>query len=415
MTEIQDILLEYQQHYLSQWVQFVLLDQEGKILDSNHSFADLSHLYGQSIYLFNPFLESIQSVIEALDDHQSELFFPRMEIPFWDKEGVFDYTIKRIRCNDQVFYIWTIEDNTAHNQYLSLVQQERNDTYIQNELLQLKTQNQILKEEVEKQTADIQAQKALIEKQKEDILDSIRYAQRIQNAILPTQKKLTQVNFETMIFYRPKDIVSGDFYWATRIDNKAIVAVADCTGHGVPGAFMSIVGQNMLQTAINAQKIFSPKQMLESLDTQMLQLFENDDRVHDGMDIAILAIDNQENTITFAGAKRPLYLIKGGSFQEIKGAPYAIGGHHILHGKSFEEFTLQVQPNDVFYLCSDGYADQFGGAEDKKFMLKNFKNLLLKIHHLPFDLQHDILLDNLLAWQGENKQTDDILIVGLRF
>jgi serine phosphatase RsbU (regulator of sigma subunit) len=218
-----------------------------------------------------------------------------------------------------------------------------------------------------------------------------------------------------MIFYRPKDIVSGDFYWATRIDNKAIVAVADCTGHGVPGAFMSIVGQNMLQTAINAQKIFSPKQMLESLDTQMLQLFENDDRVHDGMDIAILAIDNQENTITFAGAKRPLYLIKGGSFQEIKGAPYAIGGHHILHGKSFEEFTLQVQPNDVFYLCSDGYADQFGGAEDKKFMLKNFKNLLLKIHHLPFDLQHDILLDNLLAWQGENKQTDDILIVGLRF
>jgi serine phosphatase RsbU (regulator of sigma subunit) len=415
MTEIQDILLEHQQHYLSQWLQFVLLDQEGKILDSNHSFADLRHLYGQSIYQFNPFLESIQSVIEALDEHQSELFFPRMEIPFWGKDGVFDYTIKRIQRNNQIFYLWIIEDNTAHNQYLSLVQQERNDTYIQNELLQLKTQNQILKEEVEKQTADIQAQKQLIEKQKEDILDSIRYAQRIQNAILPTQKTLTQVNFETMIFYRPKDIVSGDFYWATQVGNKAIVVVSDCTGHGVPGAFMSIVGQNMLQTAINSQKITSPKQMLESLDKQMLQLFENDNRVHDGMDIAILAIDNQENSITFAGAKRPLYFIREGSFQEIKGAPYAIGGHHVVYGKNFVEFTLQIQPNDIFYLCSDGYADQFGGTEDKKFMLKNFKNLLLKIHHLPFALQQDILLDNLLSWQGENKQTDDILIVGLRF
>ncbi|SFF53874.1 SpoIIE family protein phosphatase [Thermoflexibacter ruber] len=415
MTEIQDILLEHQQHYLSQWLQFVLLDQEGKILDSNHSFADLKHLYGQSIYQFNPFLESIQSVIEALDEHQSELFFPRMEIPFWGKDGVFDYTIKRIQRNNQIFYLWIVEDNTAHNQYLSLVQQERNDTYIQNELLQLKTQNQLLKEEVEKQTADIQAQKQLIEKQKEDILDSIRYAQRIQNAILPTQKKLAQVSFETMIFYRPKDIVSGDFYWASQVGNKAIVAVADCTGHGVPGAFMSIVGQNMLQTAINAQKITSPKQMLESLDKQMLQLFENDDRVHDGMDIAILTIDNQENSITFAGAKRPLYFIREGSFQEIKGAPYAIGGHHVVHGKNFVEFTLQIQPNDIFYICSDGYADQFGGTEDKKFMLKNFKNLLLKIHHLPFALQQDILLDNLLSWQGENKQTDDILIVGLRF
>lgn len=415
MNEIQDILLEHQQHYLSQWLQFVLLDQEGKILDSNHSFADLRHLYGQSIYQFNPFLESIQSVIEALDEHQSELFFPRMEIPFWGKDGVFDYTIKRIQRNNQIFYLWIIEDNTAHNQYLYLVQQERNDTYIQNELLQLKTQNQILKEEVEKQTADIQAQKQLIEKQKEDILDSIRYAQRIQNAILPTQKKLTQVCFETMIFYRPKDIVSGDFYWATQVGNKAIVVVADCTGHGVPGAFMSIVGQNMLQTAIHAQKITSPKQMLESLDKQMLQLFENDERVHDGMDIAILAIDNQENSITFAGAKRPLYFIREGSFQEIKGAPYAIGGHHIIHGKNFVEFTLQIQSNDIFYLCSDGYADQFGGVEGKKFMLKNFKNLLLKIHHLPFALQQDILLDNLLGWQGENKQTDDILILGLRF
>jgi serine phosphatase RsbU (regulator of sigma subunit) len=415
MTENQNILFSHQQNYLRQWVQFVLLDEGGNILESNNSFADLSHLYGQSIYQFNPFLESLQSIIETLDDTHSELFFPRMEIPFWDKQGVFDYTIRRVLSNNQIYYLWTIEDNTAHNQYLSIVQQERNDTYIQNELLLLKTQNQILKEEVEKQTADIQAQKALIEKQKEDILDSIRYAQRIQNAILPTHKTLRNVGFGTMIFYSPKDIVSGDFYWAVHLGNKSIIIVADCTGHGVPGAFMSIVGQNMLQSAIIANHITNPKQLLESLDAQMLQIFDNDNRVHDGMDIAILTIDNEENSITFAGAKRPLYLIRENYLQEIKGAPYAIGGHHLIHGKSFVEFTLKIQANDMFYIFSDGYADQFGGQDDKKFMLKNFKNLLLKIHHLPLELQKDILNENLLSWKGEHKQTDDILIAGLKF
>lgn len=409
------VLVSYQQDFLSQWYQFVLFDQTGIILDSNNTFADLTTLYGQSVYQFNLFLEGLQPVIEALDTTQSELFFPRMEMPFGEKEGVFDYTIRRIEVGNEVFYVWVVEDNTMHNKYLSLVQQERNDTYIENELLQLKTQNQILQEEVAKQTADIHLQKELIEKQKEDILDSIRYAQRIQNAILPTDRVLKEVSFETLIFYQPKDIVSGDFYWATTIGTKSVVAVADCTGHGVPGAFMSIVGQNMLRTAVVEMQISNPKQILETLDRQMLQLFENDDRVHDGMDISVLVVDNQEQTISFAGAKRPLYLVRDNSFQEIKGAPYAIGGHHIVHGKAFVDFTLKINPNDIFYIFSDGYADQFGGENDRKFMIKTFKSLLLKIHHLPFDLQKSIFLDNLTTWRGAHKQTDDILVVGLKF
>jgi serine phosphatase RsbU (regulator of sigma subunit) len=415
MSKHEAVLSGYQQTYLSRWVQFVLFDEQGRILDSNNAFADLTVYYETSIYQFNLFLESIQPVIEALDEQNSELFFPRMEIPFWEKEGVFDYTIKRIIQNDEIYYIWIIEDNTSHNQYLSLVQQERNDTYIENELLQLKTQNQILQEEVAKQTADIQAQKALIEHQKEDLLDSIRYAQRIQHAILPTDKTLPDTIFETLIFYQPKDIVSGDFYWATQVGNKSIIAVADCTGHGVPGAFMSIVGQNMLKTIIAEQKIDRPKLLLERLDKQMLQLFENDNRVHDGMDIAIVVIDNEQYTITFGGAKRPLYFVRDDTFQEIKGAPYAIGGHHLTDGKNFVEFILKIKPNDIFYLFSDGYADQFGGIEDRKFMVKNFKQLLTKIYPQSLILQKEVLKETHYNWRGNHKQTDDILIVGLKF
>ncbi len=415
-----DILLSYQQSYISQWVQFVLFDQNGEILVSNNAFANLSSYYGTSIYALNFFLESIQSVIEALDDSQNEIFFPRMEIPFEEKTGVFDYTIRRITKDDEVYYIWIVEDNTTHNRYLSLVQQERNDTYIENELLQLKTQNQILQEEVEKQTADIQAQKMLIEKQKEDILDSIRYAQRIQQAILPTDNVLEDVSFQTLIFYKPKDIVSGDFYWARKVGHKSIIAVADCTGHGVPGAFMSLVGQSMLETILieqSSESIHSlqPQKVLESLDKQMLHIFQNDNRVHDGMDIAVVVVDDEQNTITYAGAKRPIYFIQDGIFQEIKGAPFAIGGHHLVSGKNFTAFTLKIQPKDIYYIFSDGYADQFGGADDKKFMIKNFKNLLLKIHHLPVAMQKEILDDSFHTWRGDSKQTDDILVVGLQF
>ncbi|TAH19293.1 MAG: hypothetical protein EAZ08_08980 [Cytophagales bacterium] len=415
MSKIHEVLIAYQQEYLSQWCQFILFDQKGDILVSSNSFSDLHSYYGTSIYQLNFFLESLQSVIETLDATQDELFFPRMEIPFGEKTGVFDYTIKRIEDQNEIYYVWIVEDNTAHNRYLSLVQQERNDTYIENELLQLKTQNQILQEEVEKQTADIQEQKRLIEKQKDDILDSIRYAQRIQQAILPTDKVLESAIFQTFIFYMPKDIVSGDFYWARQVGGKSVIAVADCTGHGVPGAFMSLVGQNMLETILIEQKIFYPKNILESLDRQMLQLFQNDNRVHDGMDITVVVIDEEQKTITYAGAKRPLYFVRDANFQEIKGAPFAIGGHHLVQGKNFTEFELKIQPNDVFYLFSDGYADQFGGDSDKKFMIRNFKNLLLKIHHLPVTMQQEILKENLLAWRGSRKQTDDILVVGLQF
>jgi serine phosphatase RsbU (regulator of sigma subunit) len=409
------VLVAYQQDFLSQWYQFVLFDQAGIILDSNNTFADIRDFYGKSVYMLNVFLESLQPVIESLEDSQNELFFPRMEISLGEREGVFDYTIKRIKAIGEVFFIWVVEDNTLHNKYLSLVQQERNDTYIQNELLQLKTQNQILQEEVEKQTADIQTQKSLIEKQKEDILDSIRYARRIQNAILPTTRLLSNVSFETLIFSQPKDIVSGDFYWAVQIDRVSILCIADCTGHGVPGAFMSIVGQNMLRTAVMEMKMDTPKKILEALDRQMLQLFENDDRVHDGMDIAVLVVDNQAQTISFGGAKRPLYFVRDGVFQEIKGAPYAIGGHHITHGKSFTDFALQIHPQDIFYLFSDGYADQFGGESNRKFMTKNFKNLLLQICHFPIEVQKNILSETLLSWKGKREQTDDILIMGLKF
>jgi serine phosphatase RsbU (regulator of sigma subunit) len=270
--------------------------------------------------------------------------------------------------------------------------------------------------------------------------DSIRYASRIQTAILSKEREIQNFFRDSFIFYRPKDIISGDFYWFTETtpepeyvmqdgvsvlhgfkDPKAILAAVDCTGHGVPGAFMTVIGNDLLTSIISEEKITKAKTILETLDRKVKTYLRQEENTQsrDGMDMALLVIDSFNQTLEYAGAKNPIVYIRKGEMTEIKPSKYPIGGSQIQR-KIFESHTIEYQDGDIFYLFSDGFQDQFGGeviegSHERKYTSKRLKELLLKIHQLPFKEQSEALEAEFLAWQGDNRQTDDVLVMGVKF
>ncbi len=273
------------------------------------------------------------------------------------------------------------------------------------------------------------------------ISDSIRYASRIQQAILPKKEEIESNFADSFIFYRPRDIVSGDFYWYAETvpepiyamekdrdgkltsvftgftDVKAVLAVVDCTGHGVPGAFMTVIGNDLLTAIVVEDKIDKAQKILERLDknVKMYLKQEGNQQGRDGMDMALIVIDTMTNTIDFSGAKNPLYHFRNGELTEIKGAKYPIGGAQIQR-KVFETQTIPYMEGDIFYMFTDGFPDQFGGfhGEDHKYGTKRFRELVKRIHTLPMAEQHDTFAKEMDAWQSGNKQTDDMLIMGIK-
>jgi serine phosphatase RsbU (regulator of sigma subunit) len=273
-----------------------------------------------------------------------------------------------------------------------------------------------LEEKVKERTIKIEKQKEEIEEQKKHIMDSIFYARRIQNAILPSFSLIDQYLKNYFILYLPKDIVSGDFYWMHETDGQIMVAAVDCTGHGVPGAFMSIVGFNQLNYAVNVKKARSASAILNELNHGVITtLNENksDDSIKDGMDMALCVFDFESKKVEFAGANNPVILIRDDTVIKYKGDRFPIGA---FDGKSPQKFAnneIALQDGDWIYLSSDGYADQFGGPDNKKFMCKKFEQLLLEISKQPADIQKDILNRRLIEWKGDNEQVDDILVIGI--
>ncbi len=271
--------------------------------------------------------------------------------------------------------------------------------------------------EILKQSKEIQLQKDIVEIKNKDITDSINYAKRIQDAILPPDNEIKQLLPDSFILFLPKDILSGDFYWMDEIDNKVLVAVVDCTGHGVPGALMSIVGNNILSQSINEHRISKPAAILDELNkgvTNTLRQKNEESKVKDGMDIVLISIDKRTSKIEFAGANNPIYHIRNGELMEIKGNKFPIG---IFIGEELRHFTnheIEVQKGDTLYLFTDGYADQFGGPAGKKFKYNQFKANLLEIQKLPMKAQRETLLSSIRNWQGENEQVDDILVIGIK-
>jgi serine phosphatase RsbU (regulator of sigma subunit) len=256
----------------------------------------------------------------------------------------------------------------------------------------------------------------IIEDKNKDITASINYASRIQRAVLPTQDELSELSKYCFVFYQPKDIVSGDFYWMKRIENKLIIVVADCTGHGVPGALMSMLGISFLEEIVNTRLISESGQILDALRFEIqrsLHQSEDNSESRDGMDISLCVIDQSKRIIQFSGAFNNLYLIRRNELTELKADRMPIG----ISGFSVNSFTTQsvkINRGDWIYMFSDGYADQFGGLNNKKFKYSAFKELILRIHKLPAIKQKLALEKELNEWKGSNTQTDDILVFGMK-
>jgi serine phosphatase RsbU (regulator of sigma subunit) len=272
------------------------------------------------------------------------------------------------------------------------------------------------KKEIEKQHELVLKQKEKIEIQNIEIKDSIKYASRIQRAILPPGDYISDVIPESFVLNIPKDIVSGDFYWFTEKDDAIIIAVADCTGHGVPGAFMSMLGISFLNEIVNQSNILQPSEILNNLRIHVIGALHQRGEVgesRDGMDIALYSMDVKHKNLNFAGAYNPLIIVRDKQIISLKGDNMPIGISDQV-GQSFTNYEYKLAKGDVLYSFSDGYADQFGGQDDKKFNIRNLKNLLLEISELEMTRQREILETRLLEWKGKQEQVDDILILGIR-
>ncbi len=272
------------------------------------------------------------------------------------------------------------------------------------------------KEEIEAQRDEIERQRDIVVKQKQEITDSIQYASRIQRALLPPPETLDKALPDYFVLNKPRDIVSGDFYWMTEKDGKILIAAADCTGHGVPGAFMSMLGVSFLteisahQDAENADKILN---MLRDYVMSSLRQTGKDQEAKDGMDIAMCIIDFKAMKMQYAGAYNPLYLIREKELNQVKADKMPIG----IHFKGNVPFTnneIDIKKGDIFYIFSDGYVDQFGGNKGRKFMAKRFKEILLENHEKPMNQQKDILNNTIEKWKGDHEQVDDMLVIGFK-
>lgn len=330
-------------------------------------------------------------------------------------------------------------------------------------LKQAEARNQKQREEIEQQRDELVKQSDKYEKQKRmairqrdeliqqrnEILDSIVYARRIQQAVLPPEEIFSQIFTESFILYKPRDIVSGDFYWITQKENHVVIAGADCTGHGVPGAFMSILAISFLNEIITKERVLKASLILNQLRDNIKKSLRQkglEREPKDGLDIALCIINTETLEVQYAGANSPLFIVRPTdenygknqaeaifkNYKNISNAQYRINrfsnchllqvkadrmpiGIHIKEKKSFTNHELQLQKNDIIYLFSDGYIDQFGGREGRKFMKKRFKQLLVDLHRKPFEKQKDILDNTIEEWQGfEYKQLDDMLVMGVK-
>ena len=270
-------------------------------------------------------------------------------------------------------------------------------------------------EEISAQRDEIETQKQKLEISHEKIISSVNYAKRIQTAMLPTEELFNKYFAEYIILFKPKDIVSGDFYWAKKVNNILVIAAADCTGHGVPGAFVSMLGMSLLNEIIINSKNITAGQVLNDLRTSIktsLKQQNKDSASKDGLDIALCVINFDTNELQFAGAYNPLYIIRNNELIELKADRQPIAIH--IKEKDFTNHKFNLQKEDLLYMFSDGYIDQFNGKTNEKFKTKRFKKLLTDNANKSLTKQKQILEQNLIQWQGNAKQLDDIVIIGTK-
>jgi serine phosphatase RsbU (regulator of sigma subunit) len=263
---------------------------------------------------------------------------------------------------------------------------------------------------------EINRQKAELQSKNRQITDSLYYAGRLQRAVLPSVNTLEKLLKESFVSFQPKDIVSGDFYWFTETDDRLLIAAVDCTGHGVPGALLSMMGNNLLNECVLKEGLIEPAAILENLNQRTKSLLQKqgaDVIANDGMDVALCSIDKKNGLLSFAGAHRPLIMIRGGELVETKGSRISIGGYSD-YDAGFEQHEIVIEEGDTFYIFSDGYPDQFGGPDNRKFMSKRMKEFLLATSGVPLSEQYTLLKSELDNWRIGREQVDDILVIGFR-
>jgi serine phosphatase RsbU (regulator of sigma subunit) len=257
----------------------------------------------------------------------------------------------------------------------------------------------------------IEAQKSILETKNQEITDSITYAKRIQSAILPSINEIKTCLPNSFVFYKPKDIVAGDFYWLEQKQNCTLLAVADCTGHGVPGAMVSVVCNNALNRSVREFEITDPGEILNKTREIVINEFEkSEEDVKDGMDIALCTIKG--NVLQYAGAHNPLWIIRNNELIEIKADKQPIGKFD--NQTPFSTHQFKLQKNDILYIFTDGFADQFGGEKGKKFKTKSFKELLLSLNSKPINEQKELIESTFNQWKGDIEQLDDVCVIGVR-
>jgi phosphoserine phosphatase RsbU/P len=288
-------------------------------------------------------------------------------------------------------------------------------------ILLIYSRTNLTKKEIVARLSLAETNKELAIKNK-DIFDSINYAERIQHALLPSHEKIAQSLTDFFIFYKPKDVISGDFYWYSKVrttpgdalqeEDIVVIAAVDCTGHGVPGALMSIIGSTILNQTLTNAAINTPAEALNFLNRQINRTLNN---IKDGMDISLCAINLKSKRLQFAGANNPVYIIRKKELIEIKADKQSIGAD-VEHAdvKTFTNHIFQLEKGDCVYLFTDGYADQFGGNAGKKFKYKQFHEVLIEIHERPMKEQYRILENRHEEWKGTLEQVDDILVIGFR-
>ena len=269
------------------------------------------------------------------------------------------------------------------------------------------------KNEIEKQNTELEEHRRNLTEKNKNITDSINYAMRIQASIMPSEAKFKKMLQDSFIFYKPKDIVSGDFYWVEQVNELILFAAVDCTGHGVPGALVSVVGMNLLNQAVLEKGITNPAHILQHLDQGVHHTLSQHGST-DGMDLALCSINLNTNELQYAGAHNPIYYVRNGKLIEHKGDNIFIGNNFEEKNKAFTSHSIQLEKGDCLYLFSDGYADQFGGPKGKKFKYKALQKLLLSIQEKPMQQQKEILNSALAEWQGDLEQVDDICVIGVR-
>jgi len=291
-------------------------------------------------------------------------------------------------------------------------------------VVQLEETNIRLEQEVAERTKQIESQKVELKEKNDDFIASIKYAERIQNAILPHDQKFKKLLPDSFVLFKPKDIVSGDFYWIEEIepnpnwpDGFTVYATADCTGHGVPGAFVSIVCSNLLKLGKTHKDVTSPGKALDFVNKEINETLNSeysDEEIRDGMDVALCAIDIKNKILHFAGAKNGIYIIRNKELIEYKGNRKAIGNTGARDNETYDTQEITLETGDVIYSFTDGLVDQFGGPKQKKFMSKRFKELLLSIVDQPLQTQKDLIEKAFNDWKGSQEQIDDVLVIGVR-